>query len=62
MYSPKKILHWIYENVKGMRRSRQTTLGMIVSAAMRMKGVGVLALGRAMPVSSGCGGFSETKR
>ncbi len=52
MYSYNHILEWIYENVKPMRRSRQTTLGMVVAAAMRMKGVGVLALGRSMPAKT----------
>lgn len=48
MYDPSKILAWIEANVQGMRRSRSKTLAAIVSAALLMKGVGVLALGRAM--------------
>lgn len=48
MYDPNKILAWIEANVQGMRRSRSKTLAAIVSAALLMKGVGVLALGRAM--------------
>lgn len=48
MYDPSKILAWIEANVEGMRRSRSKTLAAIVSGALQMKGVGVLALGRAM--------------
>lgn len=48
MYDPSKILTWLADNVQSMRRSRQKTLAAIVSGAMRMKGCGVLALGRAM--------------
>src|SRR5512136_2715478 len=48
MYDPSKILAWIVTNVEGMRLSRSKTLAAIVSAALLMKGVGVLALGRAM--------------
>jgi hypothetical protein len=48
MYDPSKILSWIVANVEGMRLSRSKTLAAIVSAALLMKGVGVLALGRAM--------------
>ena len=48
MYDPSKILAWILANVQGMRLSRCKTLAAIVSAALVMKGVGVLALGRAM--------------
>lgn len=48
MYGPDRILSWLEEHVKSMRRSRRKTLAAVVAAAMRMKGVGVLALGRAM--------------
>lgn len=48
MYDPSRILAWIVANVEGMRLSRSKTLAAIVSAALLMKGVGVLALGRAM--------------
>lgn len=48
MYDPSKILSWIVANVEGMRLSRAKTLAAIVSAALVMRGVGVLALGRAM--------------
>lgn len=48
MYDPSKILAWLVANVEGMRLSRRKTLAAIVSAALLMKGVGVLALGRAM--------------
>jgi len=48
MYDPSTILSWITSNVEGMRLSRAKTLAAIVSAALLMKGVGVLALGRAM--------------
>jgi hypothetical protein len=44
MYDPSKILAWIEANVEGMRRSRCKTLAAVVSAALQMKGVGVLAL------------------
>ena len=47
MYAPNHILPWLEENVK-MRQSRRKTLAAIVSGAMRLNGVGVLALGRAM--------------
>ncbi len=48
MYDPSTIVAWLEANVQGMRRSRMKTLGAIVGGAMRMQGVGVLALGRAM--------------
>lgn len=48
MYDPDRILSWLAENVQPMRQSRRKTLASIVSAALLMKGVGVLALGRAM--------------
>ena len=48
MYDPGKILAWLKANVEGMRLSRAKTLAAIVSAALLMKGIGVLALGRAM--------------
>lgn len=48
MYDPGQILAWLRPRVKGMRLSRLKTLAAIVSAAMCMTGVGVLALGRAM--------------
>jgi len=48
MYDPEPILAWLTEHVKVMRKSRRRTLAAVVAAAMQMKGVGVLALGRAM--------------
>jgi len=48
MYAPSKILSWVVTNVEGMRLSRCKTLASIVSAALVMQGVGVLALGRSM--------------
>ena len=48
MYDPNKILAWIAVHVEGMRLSRCKTLAAVVVAALLMKGVGVLALGRAM--------------
>jgi len=48
MYDPGQILSWLESHVKPMRQSRRKTLAVIVAAALRMKGVGVLALGRAM--------------
>lgn len=48
MYSPTQILDWIEANVQPMRKSRKKTLSAIVSAAIEMRGSGVLSLGRAM--------------
>ncbi|HNR30966.1 MAG TPA: hypothetical protein PKI11_08745 [Candidatus Hydrogenedentes bacterium] len=48
MYDPSKILAWTFSHVQGMRLSRCKTLAAVVSAALLMQGVGVLALGRAM--------------
>jgi hypothetical protein len=48
MISPDKILRWLEENVQSMRQSRRKTLSEIVSAATKMQGAGVLALGRAL--------------
>ncbi len=47
MYDPSKILTWLEENVQ-MRQSRRKTFAALVEGAMRLKGTGVLALGRAM--------------
>lgn len=48
MYDPSNILAWFVTYVQSMRHSRRKTLASIVSAALLMRGVGVLALGRAM--------------
>jgi hypothetical protein len=48
MFGPHKIMKWFDEHLQAVRRSRRTTLAHLVAGAMRMKGVGVLALGRAM--------------
>lgn len=48
MFGPSKIMRWFDKEFQGVRRSRRTTMAHIVAAAARMKGVGVLALGRAM--------------
>lgn len=48
MFGPSKIMKWLDSNLQEVRRSRQTTLAALVTGAMRMKGTGVLALGRAM--------------
>lgn len=48
MYDPDPILAWLTDHVKAMRKSRRRTLAAVVAAAMQMRGVGVLALGRAM--------------
>ena len=48
MFGPSKIMKWCDQNLQGVRRSRRKTLAHIVAGAMKMKGVGVLALGRAM--------------
>ena len=47
MYDPSKILTRLEEKVQ-MRQSRRKTLAAIVGGAMRLQGVGVLALGRSM--------------
>ena len=47
MYDPRNILTWLEENVQ-MRQSRRKSLAAIAAGAMRLQGVGVLALGRAM--------------
>jgi len=48
MFGPRKIMKWFDRNLQCVRRSRRKALAHIVAGAMRMKGVGVLALGRAM--------------
>jgi hypothetical protein len=48
MFGPDKIMKWFDQNLQVVRRSRRKTLAVIVHAAMKMKGVGVLRLGRAM--------------
>ncbi|MBI5095192.1 MAG: hypothetical protein HZB26_22505 [Candidatus Hydrogenedentes bacterium] len=48
MYDPSNILTWLETHVQSMRQSRRKTLADVVSAALQMRGVGVLALGRAM--------------
>lgn len=48
MFGPSKIMRWFDRNLQPVRRSRRKTLAHIVAGAMKMKGVGVLALGRAM--------------
>lgn len=54
MFGPQKIMKWCDDNLQGMRRSRRTTLASICAGAMKLRGVGVLALGRSMdgPVSA----------
>lgn len=48
MFGPVKIMKWFDSNLQVVRRSRRKTLAHIAAGAMKMKGVGVLALGRAM--------------
>lgn len=48
MFGPRKIMKWFDRNLQPVRRSRRKALAHIVAGAMKMKGVGVLALGRAM--------------
>jgi hypothetical protein len=48
MFGPSKIMKWFDGNLQAVRRSRRTTLAHLVAGAMKMRGVGVLALGRAM--------------
>jgi len=43
-----QVVQWLRGAVPGMRLSRIKTLGSLVAAAMKMRGVGVLALGRSM--------------
>lgn len=48
MFGPSKIMKWFDQHLQDVRRSRLKTLAHVVAGAMKMKGVGVLALGRAM--------------
>jgi hypothetical protein len=48
MFGPEKIMKWCDRHLQGMRRSRRSALASICAGAMKMKGLGVLALGRAM--------------
>lgn len=48
MYNAQEVFGWLSSHIKGMRLSRLKTLSAIVAGAMKMKGVGVLSLGRAM--------------
>ena len=48
MFGPSKIMKWFDKNFQVVRRSRRKTLAHVAAGAMKMKGVGVLALGRAM--------------
>jgi hypothetical protein len=48
MFGPRKIMKWFDRNLQVVRRSRRKTFASIVHAAMKMKGLGVLSLGRAM--------------
>ena len=48
MFGPYKIMKWFDQHLQGVRRSRSKTLAHLVAGAMKMRGVGVLSLGRAM--------------
>jgi hypothetical protein len=48
MLGPGEIFMWIAREIKPMRRSRQKTLACVTEAAMRLRGAGVLALGRCL--------------
>ena len=48
MFGPTKIMKWFAQNLQAVRLSRRETSAHVVAGAMKMKGVGVLALGRAM--------------
>ena len=48
MFGPRKIMKWFDLNLQVVRRSRRKTLAHVAAGAMKMKGSGVLALGRAM--------------
>jgi len=52
MFGPSKIMKWFDRNLQVVRRSRRKTLAHIAAGAMKMKGTGVLALGRAMDGST----------
>lgn len=62
MYDSQSILSWLESRVHGMRRSRLKTLASVVSGALLMKGVGVLALGRAMAQTGEVGAKHCIKR
>ena len=62
MYDSHGILSWLESHIQGMRRSRLKTLSSVVSGALLMKGVGVLALGRAMAHSGDVGAKHCIKR
>ncbi len=47
MFGPSKIMKCFDRHLQNVRRSRRKTLAHMVAAAMKMKGVGVLALARA---------------
>ena len=49
MLNPSQIIAWLRAQAKDMRHSRVKTLSSVVAAATRKQGLGVLALGRAMP-------------
>lgn len=48
MLAGHQVFQWLKTNIRGMRLSRLKTLSSLVSGAMQMRGVGVLALGKAM--------------
>lgn len=48
MFGPTKTMKWFAQNLQAVRLSRRKTLAHVVAGAMKMKGVGVLALWRAM--------------
>ena len=48
MLDGKQILHWLDRHVTSMRLSRKKTLASLIFGAMQLRGIGVLALGKAM--------------
>jgi hypothetical protein len=48
MFGPSKIMKWFDRHLQVVRRSRRSTLAHIAAGAMKMKGTGVLSLGRSM--------------
>ena len=46
MFGPNKIMKWCDNNLQEIRRSRRSALAAICAGAVKMKGVGALALAR----------------
>lgn len=48
MFGLERTMKWCDRHLEGMRRSRRSALASICAGAMKIKGLGVLVLGRAM--------------